>query len=318
MTINKAPNIMKKLIEINKLFTAILTLCMIVTASYGQQISVMQFNGDAYAYNTNDSKVKYKKIVFGPLPNADMILVKENSTIKLINDENKICEVTEEGEYNIKSLKFVQAKSSSLFDKFCDYFHSFFINHSSSESKSNYKNSIHAISRGVLSPPTLDFPLDGMLPATSGNIKFSWSHSCDACQYVITIYDLETRASVYAWTTTEHSVILESSDHFLLPGNKYYWTVTISGQEMEYPISRITIGEKGGYDKEISKLNKEISESKLNLEPATKAIYIMSYLADQDLMNFAIYYGQQQRNKHSENIVLANFVDRFWYDALTE
>lgn len=309
---------MKIFITINKLFAITLLLCINSAISNGQQISVMHFAGDAYTYNTNDSKVKYNKIVFGPLPNADKILVKENASLKLLNEENEICEVTEEGEYDIKSLKFVKTKSNSLFNKFCDYFHSFFINHSSSESKSNYKNSIHAISRGALSPPQLDFPIDGLVPVTSGNMNFSWSHSCDACQYVVTIYDLETRASVYAWTTKDHNVTLENVDQFLLLNKKYYWTVTISGQEMEYPISRITVGEKGDYDAQISYLNKEISQSKLDLDAATKAIFIMSYLAEQDLMNYAIYYGQQQTEKNVDNKVLADFVERFWYDALTE
>ena len=309
---------MKIFITINKFIAIILLLSINSVISYGQQISVMHFAGDAYTYNTDDSKVKYNKIVFGPLPNADKILVKENATLKLLNEENEVCEVTEEGEYDIKTLKFVKGKSNSLFNKFCDYFHSFFINHSSSESKSNYKNSIHAISRGALSPPQLDFPIDGFLPATSGNMDFSWSHSCEACQYVVTIYDLETRASVYAWTTVEHKVTLENVDQFLLPNKKYYWTVTISGQEMEYPISRITVGEKGDYDTHISNLNKEILQSQLNLDVATKAIYIMSYLAEQDLMNYAIYYGQQQTEMNDENKILADFVERFWYDALTE
>ena len=310
---------MKKSIGLNRVFSLILTLCVFASVSYSQQqISVMQFDGDAYTYNTNDNKIKYKKIVFGPLPIADKILVKENASLKLLNEKNEICEVTEEGEYDIKKLKFVKEKSSSLFNKFCDYFHSFFINHSSSESKSNYKNSIHAISRGVLSPPQLDFPLEGIIPSTSNDIHFSWSHSCESCQYVVTIYDLETRASVYAWTTVDHEVKLENADQFLIAGKKYYWTVTISGQEMEYPISRIQVGHKGDYNTQISKLNKELNDSNLNLDPATKSIYIMSSLADQDLMNYAIYYGQQQSKKYAEDEVLANFVERFWYDALTE
>lgn len=305
-----------KPINFYRFFASFIILCTISFATSGQEISVMHFEGEAYTYNTTVSKVKYDKIVFGPLPDADKILVKENASLKLLNDKNEICEVSEEGEYEISNLKFIAAEPNSLFDKFCDYFHSFFINHSSSESKSNYKNSIHAISRGALSPPQLDFPLDGMLPSTNGDIQFYWSHSCESCKYVVTIYDLETRASVYAWTTEGHSVTLASSDQFLMSNKKYYWTVTISGQEMEYPISRLTIGDKEGYDTQVKQLEKEAND--LKLDTSTKTIYIMSYFADQNLLNYAIYYGQQERVKHASNKTLSDFVDRFWYDALTE
>ena len=73
---------MKIFITINKFIAIILLLSINSVISYGQQISVMHFAGDAYTYNTDDSKVKYNKIVFGPLPNADKILVKENATQK--------------------------------------------------------------------------------------------------------------------------------------------------------------------------------------------------------------------------------------------
>lgn len=307
---------MNTIVRTSRMLYVFIILCLVSNISYCQNISVMQYDGDAFTYNTDDSKVKYKKIVFGPLPEADKILLKDNSTLKLVNEENEICELTKEGDFDIKDLQFVKAKSNSLFDKFCTYFHSFFISHSSAESKSSYKNSIHAISRGALSPPQLDFPLDGILPSTSGDIQFSWSHSCEGCQYVVTIYELETRASVYAWTTESLSVVLNKSDQFLLPNKKYYWTVTISGQEMEYPISRITMGSKDDYNTQIEKLENEISNSDLNLSNATKAIYIMSYLAEKDLLNYAIYYGQQQCIKYAEDLVLSDFVDRFWYDTL--
>jgi len=297
-------------------YLAILFLCICSISVEAQQISVMHYDGDAFTLNTNDIKVKYKKIVFGPLPKTDKILLKDNSSLKLINENNEICEITEEGEYDVNNLKFIAEESNSLFDKFCTYFHSFFVSHSSAESKSSYKNSIHAISRGALSPPKLDFPLDGEIPVTTSDITFSWSHSCEACQYVVTIYDLESRASVYAWTTKDLNVSLSNADQFLLPEKKYYWTVTISGQEMEYPISRIEIGKAQKYDTQIATLEKEISNSKLELSESTKAIYIMSFLTEQDLLNYAIYYGQQQCLKHPEDSELSDFVDRFWYDAL--
>ena len=304
--------------KICKILGGVLIICTMTIPLIGQQISVMQYDGDAFTYNSNDEKVMYKKVVFGPLPKADKILLKDNSTLKLINEDNETCEITKEGEYEIKSLKFEKSESNSLFDKFCSYFHSFFINHSSAESKSSYKNSIHAISRGVLSPPQLDFPLDGTIPFTDGDIQFSWSHSCEACQYVVTIYDLETRASVYAWTTEEQEVVLKGADQFLLANKKYYWTVTISGQEMEYPISRIMVGDKRGYKKQIESIENEIASSDIKLSDATKAIYVMSLLEEQGLINYAIYYGQQLKAQNPENKVLMDFVDRFWYDTLSE
>ena len=284
----------------------------------GQDISVMQFSGESFAYDSSQDKVKYLKIVFGPLPEANKILVKENASLKLLNEKNEVCELTKEGEYVINSLEFKKVKSSSTFDRFCDYFHSFFINHSSSESKSNYKNSIHAISRGRLSPPQLDFPLSGLLPSESGNLSFEWSHACESCQYVVSVNEVETRTNVYAWTTTERSVELENAEKFLLPNKEYYWTVTVSGQEMEYPIARFTMAHNDAYSSEINAMKTEIKKTEMGLSSTTETIYIMSQLEEKDLLNYAIFYGKRQISADSDNSILRDYVERFWYDALLE
>ena len=310
---------MKNISHLTK--TSIICIALIVLncqSIFGQDISVLQFSGESFAYNSDQDKVKYKKIVFGPLPDANKILVKENASLKLLNDKNEICELTDEGEYMVSALKFKTVQSSSTFDRFCDYFHSFFINHSSSESKSNYKNSIHAISRGRLSPPQLDFPLSGLLPSESGNLSFEWSHACESCQYVVSVNEVETRTNVYAWTTTERSVELENAEKFLLPNKKYYWTVTVSGQEMEYPITRFTMANKKAYSNEIQAMKAEIKKTALGLNRTTESIYIMSQLEEKDLLNYAVFYGKRQISADSKNGILRDYVERFWYDALLE
>lgn len=290
----------------------------IILPIQSQDISVMHFSGDSFTFSDADEKVTYKKIVFGPIPAADKILVKDNASLKLLNGDDETCEINKAGTYTIKDLVFSESKSNSVFSKFCDYFHSFFVNHSSAESKANYKNSIHAISRGIQSPPLLDFPLSGSMPVVSGSIPFSWSHACDSCQYVVSINDMETRANVYAWTTKEHQVVLENPDQFLLPNHKYYWTVTVSGQEMDNPTHIFTMSDRNDFMTRINKMNGELNAAQLDLDEATKTIYMMSQLDDLDLANYALYYGMQQSQKYPDNALLNNYVERFWYDGLME
>lgn len=293
----------------------IMVLCMMST-SVDSQISVMQYSGDSFTYSTADEKAKYKKVVFGPLPEADMLLVKENATLKLLNENNEICRIKKEGEYPIASLKFKKAKSTSLFDKFCDYFHSFFVNHSSSESKANYKNSIHAISRGKTTPPQLDYPLAGLVPYTDMAMQFAWSHACDSCQYVVSVNDLETRANIYAWTTMDHKVTLDDASQFIGPNKKYYWTVAVSGEEMEYPVVRFKIGDQNAYQQQIKSIKDELKGMEIDENSTPETIYIMSRLEEEGLINYAIHYGRMQADTSPKDSQLGDFVDRFWYDAL--
>lgn len=299
--------------------STVLLLCYCLCAAHVStaQISVVYMEGDAFIEEIKQEKPTYKKIVYGPLPTAETIVLKESSSLRLLDEENRICNLSEPGTYTVSKLRFEKSERNSMFDRFCDYFHSFFINHSTSESKSNYKNSIHAISRGILSAPALDFPLEGELPSDAGPLPFVWSHACDTCQYVLSINNLKTKANVFAHTGSEKSITLKKPEKFLVPGEQYYWSVNVSGVEVASENSIFTVSAKGTYDQKI-KQSEAVVKSLSFQAPEATAVYVMSDMVATDQANYGLLYGFDMQEKYPNNAQVADLVQRMWYDMLSE
>ena len=299
-------------------YLSLIVFALFTNLIIGQSLSVIHMTGESYTVKTVDGKEKYNKIVFGPIGLAEKLIVKEGATVRLMNDEKQVLDLNQEGSYLVQDLKFTPVEENSIFSKFCDYFHSFFVNHSSAESKANYRNSIYAISRGNVPPPYLDFPLNGSVPYSDSVFPFIWTHACEDCEYIITVYDYETRSPVYASTTNENRVEVSDVKSYFKPNTKYYWTVTISGEEMEYKTNIFTTAVKQEYEKTLAGITSDLSSSDFKATPTTETIYVISELQERGLTNFAVYYGLQQLNKYPDNLQLKDFVERFWYDTLVE
>lgn len=301
----------------NPIYILVIFIFSCTTFLGAQDYTVIQASGEAYAVTSEEDKERFTKIVLGPLPEFEYLIIKDEASITIINEDNNEFRLNEEQKVFPKDMDFTPASDHSMFYKFCKYFKSFFADHSSKESKASYKNSIYAISRGMESKPTLDFPLDGSLPYVEGEIPFYWTHKCNDCEYVVNIYDYETRVAVYAWTTIEKSVTLEEANKYLLPGKKYYWNVTISGQEMEYDNSIFTVADEKDYSDKLRSMNESLDALNYASNEA-KLIFILQELSDQNLDNYAILYGLQKAKKNKENEMINNYVERFWYDLLSE
>lgn len=299
------------------------TIAILVAVLYfnhtaaAQQISAIQIQGDSYVEEQSADRTMYKKIVYGPLPATEVILIKEDAALVLLNSKDEVCNLTKEGSYKVADLVFTKPKANSVFSKFCNYFHSFFVSHSSAESKANYKNSIYAISRGKQSPPALDFPLEGLLPSGVSTIPFYWSHACDSCEYIVTLNKLDSKANVYAWTTQEHTVTLQDADKYLEVGQSYYWSVSVSGLTTEPNVAILDVESESNYNQSISHLNDDAKDVGIeSLELST--LYVMSALEADGLTNHSLLYGLHKVEQHPANEQLANFVERLWYDGLME
>lgn len=299
--------------------STVLLLCYCLYAAHVStaQVSVVYMEGDAFIEEIKQEKPTYKKIVYGPLPTAETIVLKESSSLRLLDEENRICTLSEPGTYTVSKLRFEKSERNSMFDRFCDYFHSFFINHSTSESKSNYKNSIHAISRGILSAPALDFPLEGELPSDAGPLPFVWSHACDTCQYVLSINNLKTKANVYAHTGSEKTVTLEEPSRFLTPGEQYYWSVNVSGVEVTSENGIFSVAATGAYGQKV-KQSEAVVQSLSFESPEATTVFVMSDMAASDDINFGLLYGFDMQIEHPDNAQIADLVQRMWYDMLSE
>lgn len=300
----------------------LLIIVFIFLTSYdkvvSQTYSIIHIEGEAYYYTTKVEKKTYSKLVFGPLHNFESIVLKPKAVVKIKRNDNYVSVLNQEGTFNLAHLDFKEVSDNSVFGKFCKYFESFFTNHSSTESKNNYKNNIYAISRGLASPPSLDFPLYGSLPIDAGSLPFIWTHACDTCEYIFTVNDLDTREIIYTEMTNQKKIEIESPQKYLKPNHKYYWSVKIAGMDLEYEnIEFSTVG-NGSYQSKLSDINVEIDQSSIPLKGVSKTIYIISEFDETNFINFALLYSFQAIKASPNDTTLADLIDRYWYDRLME
>lgn len=297
--------------------TITLIFAFLSMAAIGQDYSIIHIEGDAFAHKQVDGKEKYSKLVYGPLVNCEKIVVKDNAVVKVLGENKKVSILDEEGEYLLSELMFKSVKENSIFDKFCDYFHAFFVHHNSSESKANYKNNIYAISRGNVAPPSLDFPLEGSLPMDAGALHFIWTHDCEACEYIFNVYDYDSRALIYTTMTEEKMVSIDKPMKYFKEAKEYYWTVNIVGEDLNYEVIPFTISKSNDYRNKINHIEKELEQNSNSYTPTAQAVYVMSTLG-YDQINYAIHYGLSQIDEHPDDEQLSNIIERFWYDALMQ
>lgn len=295
-------------------FLILFNFFMLSFFANSQNISVIHIQGDVKIMGFNEPPQKAKNLIYGPIVNGQKVIVSNNSRVRFLRTKNEICDITKAGIYDIKNLSFINLETNSIFSKFCDYFHSFFINHSSSESKESYKNNIYAISRGGVSPPSLDFPLPGILPIDAGTITFTWTNPCDTCHYIFSIYDFENKKEVVKIETNEKQFELKDPQKFLYFGKKYYWNVKIKNQILEYNSNSFTIAKTGDYEQKIQAIKTGLeNDDAIWMDEIPKTIYIMGNLQEQKLNNYALIYAMKQAEN---SIQIKDISDRFLYDQL--
>lgn len=300
------------------IYYSIFILFFNILCSYSQSYSIIHVEGDAFVYGNNVDKKSYSKLVFGPLNGFEKIVVKDKALVRIKKGENQICDLNKEGSYLKSELQFKEVGDNSVFGKFCKYFESFFTNHSSSESKNNYKNSIYAISRGITPPPSLDFPLRGDLPIDAGSLPFIWTHACDTCEYIFAVHDLSSREVIYTVMTKEKKIEIESPQKYLKPDHQYYWSVKIAGKDLEYENIEFSSVGSGSYQTLLADINREADRSPIPLKGLSKTLFILSELENKSQPNFAILYSFQALKARPNDTSLADIIERYWYDQLIE
>jgi len=290
-----------------------------VTDLTSQVLTAVSIDGEVYVKFTKNGKETYNRMVFGPVVNAEKIIVKNNSKVKLVNEKNMICSLDKPGDYKTIELGFTSPVNTTMFSNFLKQFKSFFGQHDNPESKSNYKNTIFAISRGQEGNLSPDFPLSGILPyGRLGSVPFIWTNDCLECSYVVRVYDLETQREVFSATTTKHSLDLENSDNKLKPGKRYYWTVEAEGIGQPSRKVYFEMSKNADFEEKISKFKNEADFEGNDLSETAKNIYILSQLEEADLINYAVLYGFYLKERNPADEMLHNVVDRMWYDHLLQ
>lgn len=288
---------------------------LLFTFQVQAQITVVGISGDAYGM-INEDEENYKALTYGPLNDVKRIIVKENSQVSIINQNDALAKLNE-GEYEVSSLSFNRAEEKSLFTKFCSYYKAFFMHHNSTESKKSYTNNIYAISRGTEQAPVLDFPLDGTIAKDMNQLFFLWTHDCEECEYILTISELSTKEVVFSKMTTDKRVIIEDFSKYLSDDKGYFWSVKIAGKDVKSDNRLLEIGNYSSKDflYEYSNEFQQISEVQSDV---ARFVYITSRFDEAGMFNEAILCGLQMKKmgKLSEEEVTIS--ENYMYDVISK
>jgi hypothetical protein len=257
------------------------------------------------------------KLVHGPIFEKSIIILEKNARVKLIRSKSEICDINKPGKYMVNQLTYENTGNNSILSRFCEYFHSFFSTHTSPEAKSSYKNSISAISRGKNPVPKLDFPLQGALTKDAGPITFMWSHPCTTCTFVLSIYDFTTKERVFFEKTKSKEIAMPHPENILKEKMKYYWKVEIEGQDLECLVNTFEISSSGHFSETITNIEYRLGIDEFKwVNPTARSIYVMSELAEQHQLNYAIQYGKGQQSAYPENAELKDLTDKILFSKL--
>lgn len=309
----------KKIITVLKgiLFLSFTWNIIVFKPLNGQNLTAIGIEGEVYVSKSKEGRNIYEKLHFGPVENIDKIIVKEKSKVKLVNEINHVSLLDKFGEYKVSDIIFVEPENTSMFFRLCNYFKSFFTNHDNAESKANYKNTVYAISRGKMGPPSLDFPLESVLPyGRLGAMPFIWTHDCEDCTYKVNIYEFASKALIYSISTKEKSAYMDNSENILKKNTKYYWSVSIEDQNISSDNRIFTMSQTADFEDNISDIRNEVAINDNDPNDFLTNVAIMTQLESHDKINYALLYGFYLRDRSSEGHTIGQLVDRMWYDAL--
>lgn len=289
--------------------------------SLAQDILVVQVEGSVSYFGKHEKVDDSRPLIYGMLNNDMQLKLGIGSSVKLLRQDGRYCDLKGPGVFKISEIHFLAAEEESFFIKLGNFIVSFMDASHSSESKESYKNTVLAISRGDKIIPIPEFPFPGIWPAPVDLMEFRWSSSCDHCRYVLEIYDLQSRKLIFNTECNSTQFTLENTSRLFKPGTKYFWTIKIKDQDAEYLSSSFSVSEPSDYEKTIKGIEQDIPLN--SLQDMSKTLFIMKSLEEAGLFNYSICYGRAQSlkwnnqefnqmiNDHYDQLVHAFIVEQY-------
>lgn len=214
---------------------------------------VYSFKGNvSIVENKTESKLKVGKM----LNSSSAIKIAANSVLTLICNQNAMFTINKAGNYTLNQFKdscVVAANSMSA--NYVRYVWEQMSNHGEGTPGTNrkmYMNTIGAVSRSVNNiwiDPRLD-----TVNYSSGNFPLTWKSYSDASEFQFFLYDNANATNpIYTTTTSSMQVPITNILKYMKPGNMYYWTSAVKGENND-EIKVLNYTTKEAYEDVLKKL----------------------------------------------------------------
>lgn len=293
-----------------KLLFLILLPAVAVCASAQSQFVLYSFKGTVSVVENNaESKAK----VGMQLSSSSTLKIGAGSSATLICNEAAMFTLAKAGNFQMNKFgDSCKVSSSSVSANYVKYVWAQMTKPTGSpgSNRKQYMNTVGAVSRGGISNVWVDPRLD-TVNYCSGEFPLSWKSYTEAKEFDFFLYKPDNIAEpFYSTTTTKLKISIPSFTARMKPGNTYYWTSAIKGEESE---SRLVLNyvTKETYNALLENLKAQGAASEA---PAEQAYRLGFMLEDAHYLSESLQYYTKAATLDSTNVLYRSTLMSFKKD----
>ncbi|MEP6699775.1 MAG: hypothetical protein ABJA85_00600 [Bacteroidota bacterium] len=292
-----------------KLPFLILLLSLTVAASAQNSFLLYSFKGNV---SVVDNKVESKAKVGKSLNNTATLKVANGSAVTLICNEAAMFTLTKPGNYPLSMFgDSCHVSSNSVSANYVKYVWAQMTKSSGSpgSDRKAYMNTVGAVSRSINNiwiDPRLD-----TLNYSGGDFPLSWKSYADAKDFEFLLYNSsDINQPILKNTITKLKVAVPTILEKLKPGNSYFWTASVKGEENE-ELKVFNYVSKETFTAVLNKLKSQVSSFEA---PAEQAYRIAFMLEDAHYLSEAYQYYTKAASLDAANVLYRSTLMSFKKD----
>ena len=215
-----------------KKFYSLILFALITTVAVAQDNSFMvySFKGNvSVVENKTESKAKIGRM----LNNAAMVKVANGGMVTFICNQNAMFTIRKAGNYTLSQFgDSCQVSTSSVSANYVKYVWSQMTKTGGSpgSDRKKFMNTVGAVSRSI-NNIWIDPRLDTVF-YSGGDFPLSWKSYADAKEFEFSLYSTPApENALFKSAVTKLKIAIPSFVAKLKPGNTYYWTAAVKGEE---------------------------------------------------------------------------------------
>jgi hypothetical protein len=262
-------------------FFIILCLFTSVVVAQENNFLLYSFKGNV---SVVENKVETKAKVGKSLSNTATLKVPAGSAVTLICNEAAMFTLSKAGTYPLKSFgDSCQISSSSVSANYVKYVWAQMTKSTGSpgSNRKQFMNTVGAVSRSI-NNVWIDPRLDTVNYVT-GDFPLSWKSYADAKDFEFVLYkDAPTGKPIYRNVVSKLKIAIPSFASQLKPGNTYYWTAYIKGEQND-EIKTLNAVSKDKFDEVLNGIKSSIGAYESEAEQTYRIAFMLEdahFLAD--------------------------------------
>ena len=288
----------------------ILFSAMAVAVSAQNQFLLYSFKGNVSVVENNvESKAKAGK----PLAASSTVKVAAGGTATLICNESAMFTLSKPGTYALNKFgDSCKVSSNSVTANYVKYIWASMTKNTGAagSNRKAYMNTVGAVSRGM-NNVWIDPKLDTVLYSGNGEFPLSWKSYAEAKEFEFTLFNSNNLSTpVHSQFVSKLKLPITEFASKLKPGNTYFWTAAIKGEEND-ELKVLIYVPKETFSSVLETIKKQGAAFEA---PAEQAYRIAFMLEDAHYIPDALTYYTKAASLDPENVLYRSTLMSFKKD----